>query len=335
MAATLRFCASGKKGLGHLRRITNIAHALRKVRPDLPLALIVNAPPAGMTTDEERLYAHIEIVEREYMACCLRAMSQGPVIVDTAVIPRLATIEDPLCLILRETIAGKLRNFRLDGDRPWDLLLLPNPEAEWQPETGSLPAKRTEPVGWIYRQLRGDPSRQWLPRRNGDRQVLVASGGGGSGDVWIEFRQTVGELVQNLRNKARVPITVTQVLGPRAGNDARIDGVDRFITPGAFLPQVFAEADAVLSTAGYNSVLELAAIDVPTLLIPVPRTYDDQLQRARRWGERLGLCHERGKLGRSSAWTRSVVEEPRRRCPIDIGPSGASAAAQFVEQLAA
>jgi ABC-type bacteriocin/lantibiotic exporter with double-glycine peptidase domain len=41
------FCATGKSGLGHLRRVTNIASALHQLDPSLKLVLVTNSTVAG------------------------------------------------------------------------------------------------------------------------------------------------------------------------------------------------------------------------------------------------------------------------------------------------
>jgi len=91
---------------------------------------------------------------------------------------------------------------------------------------------------------------------------------------------------------------------------------------------MFQTADAVISTAGYNSVLELATTDTPTLLLPIPRSIDDQEARVRLWSARLGP-----PPGDPVAWLADTLATRRRRAPVDLGPSGEDAAASAILSL--
>ncbi|NNG02998.1 MAG: hypothetical protein HKM95_02725 [Inquilinus sp.] len=293
MAPAITFCATSKSGLGHLRRLTNIGSALRARDPSLTQDLLTNAAVAGLTDAEIGLYRRIEVVERQEMAEVLRArQGGGPVLVDTAVIPGLDRLPGPLCLVLRETVASHLDRFRLEGGRPWDLIMLPNPLDEWRPDPATISARRVEAVGWIWR----PPGRA---QSGGNDEgpatglsVLIASGGGGTGETARYVRGEVEPLIRSLRHSLIKPVEILQTVGPRSSAEARIDGVDRFVDVGAELHRAFARASLVVSTAGYNSVLEIACIDVPALLLAIPRSLDDQQVRARRWGDRMGHCHD-------------------------------------------
>ena len=167
-------------------------------------------------------------------------------------------------------------------------------------------------------------------RCRGQRQALrtlflIASGGGGSGDTGAAFRKEVEQLIRRLRALTDLPLDFVQAVGPRASIDARIPGVDRSISPGPRLHEVFTKMDLVISTVGYNSVLELACTDVPALLVPIPRTYDDQEKRAKRWGPRLGLSHSMDHSSCSAHWIAMTLRARQRRQPVDVGCSGADA----------
>lgn len=328
MSAPITFCATGKTGLGHLRRVTNIAAALAARAPHRPLALLTNAALGGLDDDEARLYRAIASEPRDEMARSLRTRGCALAVVDTAVLPDLHELDAPLCLVLRETVPDRLARFRLERGRPWDLVLIPNPAAHWMPAPGTVPARRVEAAGWIYRDGGAAPG-----ARGTTRSVLVASGGGGSGDTAAAFRERVGALLAAVRTGVREPVEIVQALGPRAGEDARVPGVDTVIRPGARLHECFAAHDVVISTAGYNSVLELACTDVPTLLLPVERTYDDQDKRTREWGAVLGLDHRDDDPGRTVRWMSRVLAARERRAPAPLGPSGAGRCAELIEGL--
>lgn len=151
MARAIAFCATGKTGLGHLRRIANIARAVRERDPARSMALLTNAPVEALPPEDGALFRRIEVTPRQAMARRLSTRDSGPVVVDTAVLPRLHAVERPLCLVLRETIPERLPGFRLENGRPWDLIVLPQPAGEWRPDPDLVPARRVAAVGYIYR----------------------------------------------------------------------------------------------------------------------------------------------------------------------------------------
>lgn len=333
----ITFCATGKTGLGHLRRITNIARALRDRGPAYRLVLVTNAPVEGVTKEERALYRRIEILPRSEMAAYLTETNAGATVVDTAVLPGLSLVDAPLCLILRETTDRMLEMFRLEAGRHWNLVIVPNPRDEWLPDAGAIGAKRVEPVGWIYRRpslLRSEkgPSSGLF---SGPRRVLIASGGGGNRTTAACFRSEVRRLITDLPRTLLEPFEVIQALGPRASTEDRIVGVDRVFDAGAKLHEAFSRADLVISTVGYNSALELACTDVPVLLVPVARTFDDQDNRAIHWGPRLGLRHSADDPERSVRWMTEILAGRMRRPVVELGLSGATAAAVLIEQLLA
>lgn len=159
------------------------------------------------------------------------------------------------------------------------------------------------------------------------------SGGGGNDLTARVFRDQVGRLLAALRGELGAPLEVVQALGPRAPDEAAITGSDAVWRPGPDLHEAFARADRVISTVGYNAVLELAGTDVPVLLVPIARTYDDQAKRARLWQDRLGLCHRATEPERSVRWMCAMLAERRRRRPVDLGPSGATRCASLLAEL--
>ena len=328
MIERLHFCATGRKGLGHLRRITNIVKVLKQSAPQLSLNLVTNAPPAGMTTDEAELYADISVVERSDMSRHLGEHQAQAVVVDTAVLPGIRELNAKLGLLLRETRDSQVHRFALEEGRLWDLLMIPNPPDHWQPGKQSVPALCIEALGWIYRHSEDRAGQPGAPLPAVSR-LLIASGGGGSGD---EFPVEVERLINALKLQPNLSFTVSQVIGPRAGESDGIAAADEYLRPGPKLHELFPRFDLVISTAGYNSTLELACTDVPVLFIPVEKTYDDQAGRARYWASRLGHCHRPMQLDSSLEWAVRILALRKRRAPVDLDASGAIRAAEILRE---
>lgn len=322
------FLASSKSGLGHLRRLATIARRMRDLAPERRLHLVSNARPDGLGEADVGTFATVQVMERAQMAEGPVRVGAGVAVLDTIAVPGVAALDLPLALVLREAPEAELRRFRLPGDRPWDLVVVANPRAHWMPEPTALPARSVVAAGWIYRPTG--------PRQRSGAlvpQVLVATGGGGTAKTAAALYADIDALIGQLRKRSALPFEVVQAIGPRAQDFGNLAEADRVVAPGGALNALFPGADIVISTAGYNSVLELATTDTPCLLVPIPRSIDDQVARARLWGGLLGGWHDDSQPERSVAWLTQQLAARRRRPPVDLGPSGEDRAARAILQL--
>lgn len=325
---TIWFLATSKSGLGHLRRISNIAvHMAQNVRRPV-LGLVTNAELSGLEERDQAAYHQVKLAERAQMARSLATESVSGVVVDTALVPDIERQNGPLVLILREMPQDRVENFRLPGGRPWDLVIVPNPASHWMPNVDSGFAKQVTAVGWIYR-----PSVASHRPADAAPKLLVATGGGGKADGATQLRKQIDAVIASIRRQTSAPFTVEQALAARAPLQARLSEADRVFDPGSALNNCFGAADIVISTAGYNSVLELALTDTPTLFAPIPRSIDDQLSRAKLWGPRLGCYLDSGAPETALAWLKGQIERPSRRQVWDLGPSGGALAARHILEL--
>ncbi len=331
-SSSIKFCLTGRSGLGHLRRVANIASRLRELWPHMAIHLVVNAPIAGLSRDEVANFDCICLADRKAMAATLAGLPAGPVVVDTAVVPLLGAIPDPLCLVLRETVAARLPAFRLDLGRKWDATIVPAPAGHWDLDPSVIGTHRVAHVGWIYRQC-ADHSDPVLPAAGTNVRLLVATGGGGTQETAAALRAQIDPILFALRRRLR-SVTILQVVAPRLHVDGFLANADARIYVGAHLNEAFAEADAVITTVGYNSVLELAQLDTPALLVPCERSLDDQHDRAALWGPRLGHAHRVGDPEASAEWLAQLLGRRQRRRPYPLGENGAEAAARIIQSLA-
>ena len=247
-------------------------------------------------------------------------------VVDTMTLPGIGAHRGQSVLILRETPQARLERFRRDDGAPWDCVIVPNAADHWMPSVEPGFARRIEAAGWI--------SRPTGCRAPGERSagIVLATGGGGSLETRAHLYPLLTRLLSEARARSRTAFRVRQALGPRAGGQA-LPGIDEVFDPGPQLNDVFRAADLVISTAGYNSVLELAGTDTPALIVPIPRSLDDQAARVRLWGPRLGFGLLPEHLEEGAAWLAHQVETPARRPPVDLGPDGADRAADILLDL--
>ncbi len=328
----LIFCATGKSGLGHLRRITNIVTALAKLRPGLSLHLVSNASIEGLSADEADYFEAVHTAARLDMASAVASMRRAPVIVDTAILPGLEALGSPLCLILRETVAERIRDFKLPGSRKWDLVCVPNPADHWLPNASSIGAKRIAAVGWIFRKTTASDTIR--PRIvSSARSILVASGGGGNAETSAWFKREMDGVIKQARALSTESFWVIQVAGPRLPDNALLSEADDYIDVGSHLNEQFPRHDLVISTVGYNSALELAQLDVPVLLVPIARSLDDQIARAEGWAGRIGYAHVESDFNASAQWICSTLKYGKRRMPCKLDDGGAATCAARILEL--
>lgn len=274
------------------------------------------------------VFASVRVAERSAMAEVLPKSGKVTLVLDTITVPGIEAMAAPLALVLREAPKEQLYRFRLAGQRPWDQVIIANPRDHWTPDAGALNASAVTPVGWIYRSTgaRQTPA-PVVPT------VLVATGGGGTAETARAVYSDIDDLLRRVQQMTSVPFQVVQAVGPRAQSFGLLNRVDRAVDPGGRLNDLFRDADIVISTAGYNSVLELATTDTPTLLVPIPRSIDDQVARAKAWAPQLGAWHDAATPGLAAEWLSRQIAERRRRPPVDLGPSGEHLAAAAILSL--
>lgn len=320
---SLTFIATGKSGIGHLRRVTTIALALRRAQQGLELTLITNAAPAGIVRAELDAFDQILVRSRGEM---LEALSDQPdvIVCDTVEVPGIGRAHGRKVLILRETPTQRLARLRIRGG-VWDRVIVPNPRVHWMPNDPAL-SDSVEAAGWIVRPTG--------PRGGTDRSegIVVATGGGGTEATRNLLYPILDRLIADLRRRVASPLVIRQALGPRAG-EARLSGADEAFDPGGDLNLTFRAADLVITTAGYNSVLELATTDTPTLLLAIPRSLDDQAARVRCWGPQLGHGYDPEFHEVAVGWLVRQIAQPTRRKPVNLGEDGAAHAAKLILDL--
>jgi predicted glycosyltransferase len=125
--------------------------------------------------------------------------------------------------------------------------------------------------------------------RSGPPRVLVTTGGGGDGSELIEtYLRGLIELPRS------VALQTTVIFGPQMATARREQLLARFGTLAdvdfidfeADLTRRYAEADVVVSMAGYNTVCELLSMRRRAVLVPRAEPVMEQLIRARLFAER-------------------------------------------------
>lgn len=180
-------------------------------------------------------------------------------------------------------------------------------------------ARKTRFCGYLKRPT------QPATREGGPPRVLVTTGGGGDGSRMIEtYLEGLGGLPRS------TPLRTTVVFGPQMPVSRREELVERygyladvtFLDFEADLTPRYAEADVVVSMAGYNTVCELLSFARRAILVPRAEPVMEQLIRARLLAER-GLFDlvEPADLAPEALISKvlSLVEPtPRLLAPVDL-----------------
>ena len=189
-----------------------------------------------------------------------------------------------------------------------------------------MPTRSVEYVGWIFRRHQQNYDAQSY---NSLRpSILISCAGGGKGTASSVLPQ-INECISQFRQCYKLNFLVRQVIGPRSNNQV-ISTVDECIKACPTLHLQFSSADLVITTAGYNSTLELANTSVPVLFTPVKRTFDDQFARARRWAPSMGKLFLPQHKDSLQQWIRTILLNRYKRSPVELGPSGAGRCAQLI-----
>jgi len=160
-----------------------------------------------------------------------------------------------------------------------------------------------------------------LPALTQEPYILVTTGGGGDGEVLIDW------VLRAYEADARLPYPALLVLGPfmqpeqQAEFQARAAKLRRVeaITFDAHLETLMAGAAGVVAMGGYNTFCEILSFDKRALIVPRSRPRREQTIRAHR-AQELGLLSMLADDGKRDA---RVMAAALRRLPAQPLPSAA------------
>ncbi len=319
----LVMAATARTGLGHVRRLGRLADSFRRFRPDLPIALLTNAARDRIPSNLAGPFDAIATADRADMSRALAGSEPSLVVVDTARVPDLDAVGARCALVLRQVVESHVPQFALQG-RPWDLVIIPNPPDAWRPRLDARFTRSAVWAGWISEAVD-------RTGRGADASAvpsIVVTCGGSDRSV---PEALVRSLVDGIRRQCE-PLDVIELVGPGAA--PVLDDQARVIRSAPDPMEIIASASLCISASGYNTVLDLARTDTPAVLIGKERRHDDQPERARQWGPRLGaVCLSPHDVADTVEWCRHTLAGRTRRAPIDLGPRGDDVAAERLARL--
>ena len=282
----LLFESHNRRGVGHLMRGINIAKEIRLQDPAAEIVFFLKNDSTNAFQDHEFQYV---VGEKLFYGHELaKTFSPDAIIYDT-LIPN-QPVDRRTVYIMRKCKPEKQREiFQHPFLKHVNLILIPHLRYEWDELPNAIQEKSFY-VGPIVRRL--NPETQAALRTkyriNDGDFVLISTAGGGGFESAASFFKTTHELHKRLQNSIE-NLKHIVVLGPNFEN--KLDGIPGMsvISVEPELSNLFALSDLVIAEAGYNTVQEIRAAKVPSVLLPAFRNYDDQEERARDL-EKRGLC---------------------------------------------
>jgi len=297
--STVLFRCPGKRGLGHVVRAANVAHALREldlaVRPVIYTRGAAAANIAGPTIEC--------VVERdpETLAgwSALVAVEQPAAVVDDTMLP-----DDALppggerarrVYVMRRSREGRHETVvESAAVRACDLILIPHDRAEFGYDLPAEVSERAVFTGPIIRRPQEADVAAIRRRYGAEGAFLLVStvGGGGFADTAANLFAIAFEAEAALRSRLATLRHVV-VRGPNYRGQLP-EGEGRTVVE--FEPAMtalLATADLVVAEGGYNTVNEIRLVAAPTAFVPGRRHWDDQeLRVAELAGQGLGVVAE-------------------------------------------
>jgi len=124
--------------------------------------------------------------------------------------------------------------------------------------------------------------------KNNSRVKSILVTGGSRGSTWIN--NAIKSILPRLLEK----YFIIHQTGERSIHDFKDIKNERYLTFGQTAPTNMAEAisksDIVISRAGANTVSELIVLKKPSILIPIPWSYNDEQNENAKYMEKLGLA---------------------------------------------
>jgi predicted glycosyltransferase len=339
------FFANDGLGAGHVARALAVARALRRAAGQVEILLATTSEADALIAAERpacvrwpapaaaREAGLDDAARREIAARVLRGAVEGfrPDLLVTDTFPtgphgELAGLvrEIPRRALVRRSVRPERAAEALlrAGIADYHLAVVPDDPGEHRAEALPIPVKRVPPI--TLREAAEALPREEARRRLGlprdARVILVAAGGGGDPEA-AALAARLAEAV------AATGALAALAAGPLSRARRARRGPAHVIREAPLQPTL-AAFDGAFAPAGYNLAHELAKAGVPAALFAMPRPFDDQEARARRFAE-AGLAYALAAPAEAPAALAWMLSAPRPSLPA----GGADRAAEALLAL--
>lgn len=338
------FRIHNRRGLGHLMRSTVLARQIMLRAPGTAITFVVRALPDKDYQLRGVRYLAAPNPDRLGLLPADSALASADLLIDDTVLPPIA--ED---LAAAWGLRRALVMRRSTPERHAELLahpalsvmntiVVPHERGDFGHTFPREIEQRVVFAGAVARLPDPEIGSQCLARYgiSDDDWLLISTPGGGGFESDLERFLEIISAVHTRLLSHRPGLKHLLVLGPHAGR--RPPDLPRLmvIEEEPNLVSLFPYARAVISAAGYNTINELRVAQVPALLLPGRRRYDDQLERCARL-QLLGIAEVYDAQAAEVAIDQiaatigsgarlAAMSAAQRRHPLALGNASAAAA---------
>jgi predicted glycosyltransferase len=279
------FHSPSRRGLGHVMRGANLARAITQTDATAAVLLHVANGAAGAMCGDDVPWIASDPARAGAWPGLVAGFCPSLVVFDTILPERWADDTTARAFVWRHSVPARhhetLADARLAAMR---VILVPHTREEFGYELPKSLSARAVFTGPIVRKT--DAAGQARVRErcgleNGDMILTSTVGGGGFDasaswllDIVLAAHDELAARLKRLRH-----ILVRGPLSVRASQPEVRAGLT-VIDADPDLVHLMAISTLVVAEAGYNTVQEIQQVQVPALLVPGERRYDDQLGRA-------------------------------------------------------
>jgi predicted glycosyltransferase len=283
LVTTVIFRCPGKRGLGHLVRALNIAHALRDRDDSIRCVIYTRGGAAtGLVGDAFPL-----VIERDPDALSLWpglvAKEQPDAIVDDTQLP-----DDVLppggerarrVYVMRRSREDRHASVTDHAAvRASDLLLIPHDRHEFGYELDEQLGSRAVFTGPIIRRPSAESIARVRSRYNVGFLLVSTAGGGGFAET-ADHLFAVALAAEAALRPVLPGLVHVVVRGPNYHGDIAPAAGRMVLDFEPEMTALLAAADLVVAEGGYNTVNEIRLVGTPTVFVPGERRWDDQERR--------------------------------------------------------
>lgn len=307
MTARILFHCASRRGLGHVMRAANLARAVLDRAPAAAVLIHVTNPAAGAACGDVPWIAGAE--DTAAWARVTQAFRPTLAVLDT-MLPgpwAFANAEARRAFVWRASVDARQAATATDPRlSQMAAIVVPHTAEEFATPLPPALQARTVFSGPIVRSSDADGQARVRARYrlSADETVVTSTVGGGGFDAsadWLHGLVTEAHCHWVDRRPRLRHLVIRGPLAPsRAADQAAPPPGLSVVASDPDLVHLLAISTLVVAEAGYNTVHELRLAGTPSVLIPGPRTYDDQEGRARSMAV-LGIARVAARTDRAAA----------------------------------
>lgn len=289
MTPRILFHSASRRGLGHVMRAANLARAVRECDPRADVLLHLTNPAAGPASGDVPWQCSDPDVPGAW-ADVLAGFRPSLTVFDT-MLPGAWAFDAPgvrQAFVWRASVETRQQATAADARlRQMAAIVVPHTPEEFGTTVPDEVRARTVFTGPIVRASDAAGRARVRARYDlaPDDVIVTSTAGGGGFDgsaAWLHRVVTAAHREWHARVPRLRHLIIRGPLAPTVdapSADLDLPGLT-VIDADLDLVHLLAVSTLVVAEAGYNTIHELRQVGTPAVLVPGPRTYDDQAARA-------------------------------------------------------